>query len=883
VVVGLVTERRNNPIGIDELFPRLSWQSECERRSSEQVAYEVQVALTPDFESGDLLWDSGEVSSSESTIQYAGRAVGSGQCAYWRVRIVDSHGCASPWSPTATWECGLLKQTDWTGRWIGSVPPAIARGADQPHEAQPAPYLRRSFALKGPVRRARAYATALGLYEMHVNGQAAGTELLTPGWTDYRHRIQYQAYDITSMLHTGENVVGAVLADGWYAGQMASFGPNHYGDAPAFLCQVRIDLADGQTVEIATDGSWRAAPGAATVADLLMGERVDGRWEPRGWDAPGFEDADWQPAQYRAGPGVPIVAARDDGVRTIARLVPISTVQRARDRFFVDFGQNIAGHLAIRASGTEGATLSIRHAEALDEAGDLYTPNLRTAEALDSYTFRGDAVETFEPRFTYHGFRYAELDGFPEPPQPGQVTALAISSATRDVGSFDCSDPLVNRIHANVTWGLRDNFISIPTDCPQRDERLGWAADIQVFAPSALFICDVANILEKWLVDLADAQLPSGVYPDTAPHVGHVGAGNAGWADAGVLVPWAIYERTGDRRVLERQYPSMFRYVSYLEGDHTGGIRSGGRLGDWLSLGIQTGTDLIGTAYLAWTTNVFARIARLVGEDADADTFERLTSTAHKAFVRSFVADDGTVSGDTQTGYALALGFGLLPEPLRRPAADRLALSVDANDGHLATGFLGAPLVLAALSEHGHHELACRLVRSETYPSWGYQVRHGATTVWERWNGWTPEGGFADPGMNSFNHFAFGSVADWLHRFVAGLSPGEPGYLRTIVEPRPTSEFSSARASHDSAYGRHAVAWEVIEDVLRVVVDVPTNTSAEVVVPTGLDRVAVDERRPTDGFDGLLGMRSGQRETRLLLGSGRYVVVASLGPIGPTS
>lgn len=864
-------------MGIDDPQPRLSWRSESDRRSTRQVAYRVQAALGPSFERVTLLWDSGETTSPDTMIPYGGPPLTSGQRACWRVQVTDNHDRVSAWSAVATWEAGLLEPADWIGRWIGYVPPVLAWGADETDEARPAPYLRRCFDLRGRVRRARAYASALGLYEMRLNGERVGSELLTPGWTDYRRRLQYQAYDITTMLRTGENVIGAQLGDGWYAGHMASFGPNHYGETPAFICQLRIELDGGPRVTIETDGSWRARPGAARLADLLMGEHVDGGSEPNGWDHPGFDDSAWAPPQFRAGPGVPLVAGRDEGVRVIETLSPISTTQRAPGRFLVDFGQNIAGRLRMDVSGASGTTLSLRHAEVLDDAGELYLANLRTAEALDTYTFRGNAIETFEPRFTYHGFRYAEVDGLAEPLDPGQVTAVAISSATRTIGSFECSDALVNRIHANVAWGLRDNFVSIPTDCPQRDERLGWAADVQVFAPSALFISDVANLLEKWLVDLSDAQLPSGVYPDTAPHVGHVGAGNAGWADAGVLVPWAIFERTGDRQVLERQYSSMRRLLLYLEADHTNGIRSSGRLGDWLSLGVPTDTDLVGTAYLAWTSATFARMARTLGKMDDATRFATLSSLARAGFIKSFVGADGSVAGETQTGYALALGFGLLPNVVRQPAADRLAHLVHADGTHLSTGFLGAPLVLAALSDHGHHDLACRLVRADTFPGWGYEVRQGATTIWERWNGWTPESGFADPGMNSFNHFAFGSVADWLHRYVAGLAPAEPGYKRAIIRPRPTGEFTWARASHQTPFGQIAVAWEVKDAILAITVDVPANTSAEVVVPADLSGVSVDGRGAGDRFDGLLGVRADHHETSLRLGSGRYLIEASLG------
>jgi alpha-L-rhamnosidase len=505
--------------------------------------------------------------------------------------------------------------------------------------------------------------------------------------------------------------------------------------------------------------------------------------------------------------------------------------------------------------------VTVRHAEQLDDRGALYTASLRSATQTDRYTFRGDADEVFEPRFTSHGFRYAEVSGFTRGLDPCQITARVVSSMGPATGSFSCSDELVNQIHRNVVWGLRAGLVGIPVDCPQRDERLGWAADAAAMAPSALFLGDTAALFEKWLVDMADAQLPSGAYPDVAPRVGVTGSGNAGWADAGVLVPWIVYRQTGNVGVIERQYDSMRRYLRFLDADHVGGVRHGGRYGDWLALEDPTSLELIGTAYLVGAADGFVRMARLLGRDGDADASRRLAARARTAFRRRFATPSGTLAHETQTGYALALGFGLLPKGALAAAAGRLAALIEAADAHLLTGFLGTGAVLHALSNHGHHELATRVVRQDTYPGWGFEVRQGATTVWERWDSWTPERGFADPSMNSFNHAALGSVADWLHEDLAGLAPGAPGYRTMLVRPRPAAGIDRAQATHESPHGRHAVEWVADGRRLEITLDVPSNTFADVVLPGEIRSLWVD------GAGARLNARG-----RLLLSWGHHVI-----------
>jgi alpha-L-rhamnosidase len=829
-VVDLTTERRVDPLGIDEPRPRFGWRVIADRDGHASSVFRIQVATSVDALEQGSHWDTADVAFSGATATpYAGPPLRSRQRYHWRVQVVDQHGVRSEWSSPAAFEMGLLRRADWRARWIGPALLDLAsEPSDQWHAGGPAPYLRLAFRLEGVVARARAYVTALGLYELRINGRRIGEQRLTPGWTDYRHRVQYQTYDVTADLRPGDNAVGLALADGWYAGTVAWFGSRLYGDAPAGLVQLEVKLDDGRTVVIASDGSWRERPGPATLADLLAGEHVDLRAEPVGWDAPGFDDRAWAPVRLRPDPGVPLVAGRDEGVRLIADLAPTAIRDRGEGRYVVDFGQNITGHVRLEAQGPSGTTVTIRHAEVLDADGELYTANLRTAAATDAVTLQGVASEVFEPRFTFHGFRFAEISGYPGSLSADRVTARALSSAVRMTGTFECSDPLVNAIFRNAAWSLRDNFIGIPMDCPQRDERLGWAGDAQLFAPTALYLADVTSTLENWLIEFGDAQHPSGAFPDFAPALGDVAFGNPGWEDAAVLVPWAVFEATGDRRVLERQYASIRRFLAYLEGNHTGCIRSCQRYRDWVSIGPRTPGDPIGTAYLAHTADVASRIAHVLDRRSDAARWGRLARVARRAFVAAFVGPDGLIAGATQTGQALALGFHLLPEHLRPLAAGHLATMIEEVGVHLHTGFLGLPAVLPALSEHGYHELACQVVVQDQPPSWGFEVRQGATTIWERWNGWTPDAGFADPDMNSFNHYVFGAVAEWLVRHLVGLAPAEPGYRRVLIAPRPAPGFTWARAHHQAPNGPTGLEWNVDAAILTVRATIPPNARGTV-------------------------------------------------------
>lgn len=862
--VDLRTEGRVDPLGLDEPQPRLSWRVDLAPGAAEQASARVEVATHPAFHRSHRIW-SADVGGSDAAVAFDGHAGASRGRRYWRVRLTDDLGRRGDWSAPASWEMGLLQPGDWAARWIGWIDPALASWSSR------SPLLRGVVRVRAPVVRARAYVSALGLAELTINGRVVGGDRMLPGWTDYRRRIQYETSDVAALLQPGENVIAARLGRGWFAGDVASFGAEQYGDYPALLAQLEVVLAGGRRQRFVTDTAWRAHPGPLVADDLLMGEAIDARDEPTGWREPGFDDRDWHAVVLSAGPGGALVARRDAGVGIVDELAAQRISDAAGGRI-VDFGQNIAGHVRIHVGMAGGQTLTVRHAEVLDDRGELYTANLRGARQTDSYVARGDADEVFEPRFTTHGFRYAEVSGPVGDLDPSRVTARAVSSIRRQVGSFECSDELVNAIHRNIWWGLRGGLVGLPTDCPQRDERLGWTADAAAMAPGALFLGDAAPLFEKWLIDLADAQLPSGAYPDVAPAIGVTGAGNTGWADAGIQIPWLLYERTGDRSVVARQYDSMRRYIRFLEADQSGGIRHGGRYGDWLTLDDVTSFELLGTAYLAHSAALFARMARMLGRDPDAEEAGRLAGRATAAFRRRFTNGQGRLHHETQTGYALALAFGLLPRAVRRTATDRLASLIERAGGHILTGFLGTAAVLPALSSGGHHELAVQVIREDTFPSLGYQVRQGATTVWERWDSWTPERGFADPGMNSFNHAALGSVADWLHGELGAIAPGTPGYRTMLVRPRPAAGLERARTSHESAHGEHSVAWQTDDRDLEVSLGIPPNTFADVVVPRGARSIHVDGARARAGVGPVRSLTLSGSERHLVLSWGRHVV-----------
>jgi len=883
-VSGPRVEYLTNPIGIDVVQPRLSWRIASTRRNTMQAAYQIQVAASEASLAGgaNLLWDSGKVASDTSVfVEYRGPATVSRTRYYWRVRVWDTNGRASPWSPAAFWETGLLQPGDWTAQWIGSPPTA----ADS--LPSPSPLLRRAFRVADRVRSARLYVTSLGLYEVYLNGQRVGDELFTPGWTSYRRRLQYQTYDVTQLVRPGANVVGAMLGDGWYRGQLGFFGQrNLYGRRLGLRAQLEIRYESGRTERIVSDTGWKTTTGPVLASDIYGGETYDARRELNGWASAPFDDHAWTTVALVDPPPAALVASLSPPVRRVRELRPVSIRRAPSGEALFDLGQNFTGWARLSVTGPAGTTVTMRFGEVLDRDGNLYTANLRAAAQTDRYTLSGKSREVYEPHFTFHGFRYVAVAGLPSQPDSTTITGIAVSSDLAQTGSFVTSDSLLNQLQRNIVWGQRSNFLDVPTDCPQRDERLGWTGDAQVFARTAAFNMDVNGFFAKWLGDVAADQDPSGSVPWVIPNpLGGDSvrfAGTAGWSDVAVIIPWTMYLTYGDRRLLERQYPSMRAWVDYARRRAGQDLiwRPGWQFGDWLALhsddpsypGATTGTDLIATAFLAHSTDLVARTASVLGRADEAATYRARFQAIRDAFNREFVSSTARVGENTQTAYALAIAFDLLPDSLVSTAADRLARDVASREHHLTTGFLGTPYLLHVLDATGHLGDAFALLMQRTYPSWLYPITRGATTMWERWDGIRPDSSFEDPGMNSFNHYAFGAVGDWMYQNIGGIDidPAAPGYRHSRIAPRPGAGLTSASASLETAYGTLQSAWRLDGQRLTLDVAVPPNTTAEVTLWNArLDQVR-EGGAGLNPRDGIRAARQRGPDVLVDVGSGRY-------------
>jgi alpha-L-rhamnosidase len=756
---------------------------------------------------------------------------------------------------------------------VGSAPFGTTRWSGA---ASPSPYLRRTFQVRGPVKRARAYVSALGIYKFFVDGKRVGDGVFNPGWTDYRKRVQYQTYDLTSMLRPGAHAVGMMLGDGWYCGHVGLTGRNNYGTKPHGLAQIEIEYTDGTKERVVTDGTWQVGTGPIRMSDLLMGEEYDARRELGNWATAGYRAKGWMDAETKELGEPALVGQHSPVVERIVELKPKAITQPKPGNFVFDLGQNMVGWARLRVRGRDGQRVQLRFAEMLNPDGTVYTTNLRGARATDTYTLKGRGQEVYEPSFTFHGFRYVEVTGYPGTPGPDAITGVVLSSATPQTGTFVCSNPMVNQLQSNIFWGQRGNYVDIPTDCPQRDERLGWMGDAQIFARTATFNNDIAAFITKWMQDVEDAQSPAGGFPDVAPRMGANGDGAPGWGDAGVIVPWTMYLAYGDRRMLARHYDAMAKWIEYVSSanpDHIWSKRGNANYGDWLNMGADAPREVLGTAYFAYSTDLMSRIARVLGKRADAAKYDTLVNNIKSAFNERFVSPDGRIKGDTQTIYVLALRFNLLPESLRPLVAKRLVDDIMvARKGHLSTGFLGVGYLNPTLTSIGATDVAYKLLQNETFPSWGYSIRQGATTIWERWDGWTKEKGFQDPGMNSFNHYSLGSVGEWMVDTVAGidLDPSAPGYQRIVIRPRPGGGLTWARGAYDSIRGRIESSWRTTGDALSLDVTVPANTTATVYVPAASADGVTEGSGPASGAEGVKFERMENGAAVFTVGGGKY-------------
>lgn len=877
-IYDLSCEHKTNPIGIDQRQPRLSWKLDTDKKAVLQTAYAIRVATDTKFSRKSLVWNSGKTTSPQSVlIPYGGDPLQSGQRYYWQVKVWDNQGQESDWSEPAFWETGLLNTSDWKAEWIEPLQDTVQDG--------PAYLLRKDFSLNRNIANARAYVSARGLYEFFLNGQEVGDEVFTPGWTVYHDRIQYQVFDVTDLLKRGDNAVGIHLGDGWFRGALGWMDNwAIYGKTVGAICQIEITYTNGQKATIISDGSWKSTQeGPVVMNSIYNGETYDARKEMTGWNTPGFNDNKWNSVSVANYSKEVLIATETVPVRKIEEIQPIKIWRTPKGTLVADLGQNLVGWIKLKVEGPAGTTITIRHAEVMDKEGEFYTENLRAAQASLRYTLKGDGLEVYEPSFTFMGFRYIALDGFPGDLQAENITAVVIHSDMKPTGTFECSNPLINQLQHNITWGQKGNFLDVPTDCPQRDERLGWTGDAQAFCRTAAFNMDVAAFFTKWLKDLSADQLENGGVPFVIPNALRQNGVSAGWGDVATIAPWTLYQVYGDKDLLATQYPSMKAYVEYIreKAGNTYLWKGGSVFGDWLYYKPQmtnhrepdghTDQDMIATMFYAYSSDLLSKAAQVLGKEQDAKFYADLYQKVKTVFQDNYVTKSGRIASDSQTSYVLALMFGLLPEELQPKAAEHLVNNIKRRNNHLSTGFLGTPYLCHVLSDNGYTDVGYDLLLQEEYPSWLYPVKMGATTIWERWDGQKTDSTFQDKGMNSFNHYAYGAIGDWMYRVVAGIEIGEPGYQQIRIQPHPDARLEFAKATYESAYGEIASGWTLKDGKLNVSVSIPANTQAVIALPRAtINSVDANGRSIRENAD-LKNVEERDDQLLLEVGSGQYV------------
>ncbi|MFL7807447.1 MAG: glycoside hydrolase family 78 protein, partial [Anaerolineae bacterium] len=858
-------------------------------------------------------WDTGKVAGDRSIhVRYEGPPLRSGQRYTWRVRAWDGEDVPSAWSDPAWWEMGLLEPADWRASWIEPD------WEVDPKASKPCPYMRRTFRLDGQVRLARAYVTSHGLYELSLNGQRVGDQVFTPGFSSYHDRLQYQVYDVGDLLIEGENAVGAILGDGWYRGSVdVASRRNVYGERLALLLQIHVRYEDGREAWVTSDEEWRATTGPILKSDLKDGEIYDARREMPGWDSPGFDDGDWRGVRVGDYGYENLVAPVGPPVRKQERFPARRVLHTPKGEWVVDLGQNIAGWLRFEVQGLAGTTVTLTHGEALDKDGSFTLDHLQLAgigarlEQQVRYTLKGGGVESYEPHFTVHGYRYVKVEGWPGDPAPEQFTGVAIYSDMPPTGTFECSDERINQLQHNIVWSMKGNFLDVPTDCPTR-ERSGWTGDAQIFCRTGSFLMETAPFFRAWLRDLAADQHADGCVPNWVPDttryyddkVMAMLTGSAGWGDAAVIVPWTLYQCYGDIGILEEQYESMRAWVEY-ERAHARDVNWSKVIypgywfdrarqarqpyiwdtryhwGEWLEPGDGYGlgqfagmlkrrifsVPLVATAYYAYSTRLLAETARLLGKEEDAREYGELAAAIAAAYADEFVGPDIRIEPHKQASYVRALALDLLPQDQRRAALVHLVRLIEDAGVHLGTGFLSTPFLLHVLSEGGRLDLAYALLVQDTIPSWLYAVTKGATTIWESWEGVKEDGSL----FGSLNHYSYGAVGSWLYQVVAGIEIGAPGYEEIRIQPRPGGGLTYARATYESMHGPIVSGWEIKDGMLRLTVVIPPNTRATVRLPGAtLDEVQEGDV-PLEQAEGIRSAEQVAAAVEVQLGAGQYV------------
>ena len=883
-LVNMTCEHKQNPMGIDIANPRLSWKLKSSERNILQTAYQIRVSSTQVFDKKNLVWDSGKTPSGESILQaYKGTALQSGKPYFWQVKIWDNQGRESAWSNTGSWEMSLLSVNDWKAQWIEPTVQAMSE-----RDKSPAWMLRKGFSLKNKVSYARAYVTSHGYYELSLNGQKVGNEVLTPGWTAYNKRLQYQSYDVTNMLRSGANAVGAMLGEGWFRSTLGWMNnKGFYGKRLGLLCQIYVKYTNGTEEWIISDGSWKSTnEGPIRVNEIYDGENYDATREIKGWNEANFNDDNWANVSIASFDNKNLIALEGAKVERIEEIKPLKIFRTPKGILVADMGQNMVGWIRLKVSGAKGSKIVLRHAEVLDKYGDFYIDNLRNAKVTLTYTLKGEGQEIYEPRFTFMGFRYVAIEGMDLKPE--NLMGVVVHSNMTPTGTFECSNPLVNQLQHNIQWGQKGNFVDVPTDCPQRDERLGWTGDAQAFCRTAAFNFDVSAFFTKWLKDVAADQRPDGSVPFVVPDIldkidGTTAPVSAGWGDVAVIAPWTMYLTYGDKQLLENQYPSMKAYVEYIRKKAGDSYlwKNGSVFGDWLYYKPAmnshtepdgyTDRDYISTAFYAYSTNLLKESALALGKQDDAKMYGELFENIKKAFNEQYVAPSGRIASDSQTAYVLALMFGLLPESVQSKAADYLVQDIKSRKNHLSTGFLGTPYLCHVLSQYGHTDVGYDLLLQESYPSWLYPVKMGATTIWERWDGQKVDSTFQDVGMNSFNHYAYGAIGDWMYRVITGIEidSKSTGYKHFYLKPEPSTKLTYAKSTLNSPYGEIVSGWELKNGKIKLTMKIPANTTATIVLPKAT--MEATEGGKSISQSGFQNIKSTDKGLTFEAGAGEYV------------
>ncbi len=838
-----------DPLGIDVAQPRFFWVAEHDRRNEIQSACQVIVSSDPKGEKGDL-WDSGRVPSTHSgQFVYHGQALESNRTYYWKVRYWDKEGSSSPYSRTARFDTALLQPSDWKGDWIG--------GKSQ---------MRKEFTLNGKIARGRVFICGLGYSELRLNGRKVGSSVLDPGWTIYDKRVLYATHDVTGMLHPGANAIGVMLGNGWFK-------------AKALKLEMRIALEDGSEVRLGSDLTWKGTEGPVLSDSVYNGETYDARLETPGWDKAGFDDGNWAPVDKLTGPAGVLSAQMMPPIRVIDTIVPLKMTCPNPGVFVFDMGQNFSGWACLRVQGPAGTHVRMRFAEMLYENGMLNVENLRNARAEDIYILRGEGEEVYEPRFTYHGYRYVELAGFPGTPTVESIRGRVVHSAVQPVGNFACSKPVLNQVQRLVTWGQKTNLHSIPTDCDQRNERLGWMGDAHATAEEAIFNFDMAAFYTNFIRNIRDVQEKDGSITDTVPHIWGLRPADPAWGTAYPSLCWRMYQYYGDRRILEEQYEGLKRYVEFLRSRAENGLVTYSSYGDWVAID-KTPGSLISSFYYYHDVKILADISGIIGRKADSAHYADLAKTINAEFQkRYFDAKTGNYANGTQTANALPLFLDMVPEKLRATVLQNLFENIVYRyNSHISSGFIGTMYILDLLTRSGNADLAYDMASQTTYPSWGYMIENGATTLWELWQLRT------GPSMNSHNHPMFGSVGAWFYKALAGinLEDGSVAFERIRIRPQMVRDLWHASASLRTLNGTVSNSWSRTEKSIRLEATIPVNSQAVIVLPKfNLDHILIREgdrtvwaeKKYEAGIPGISTVEDTASGIEIHVGSGTYTFV----------